>query len=337
MEGGAALGSSGGMAASLPRLAMETELQKLLSDEKARAEKHKVNYQQLKVEHMRLQDQIVELEAENKSTIEESRIVKDKYLTMYDACKRDLAEKIAEIEELKTKMITPQRLEVMKAGLIEELEGVQREKQRKQEQEVEDYRSALSKLRYELSFLKAEYEHTKAECHTQLEDMQKQQDIELKNLREDRDSAIQKVQMETGQDMMKVRTLQRENAQLHLQLKEVLIELEDTRAKGEKSGLDADSMARTQAKQLAEQGSHMRMLEAERESLKRQVESLMKELTSSGTEQSKLQAQVHELEKKNTVLKGHAEEVIHRPKVDLSDLKMDMLRQKGEVVKQPPA
>ena len=45
------LGSS--LSNQVPRVAMETELQKLLSDEKARAESHKVNYQQLKLEHMK--------------------------------------------------------------------------------------------------------------------------------------------------------------------------------------------------------------------------------------------------------------------------------------------
>ena len=46
---GADLGAS--LGSQLPRLTMETELQKLLADEKARAERHKINYQQLKVEH----------------------------------------------------------------------------------------------------------------------------------------------------------------------------------------------------------------------------------------------------------------------------------------------
>ena len=41
----------------------------------------------------------------------------------------------------------------------------------------------------------------------------------LKNLREDRDTAINKIQAETAQDMQKVRSLQRENAQMHLQVR----------------------------------------------------------------------------------------------------------------------
>ena len=42
-----------GLAATLPRLREETELQKMLADEKMRSEQHKNNYQALKAEHTR--------------------------------------------------------------------------------------------------------------------------------------------------------------------------------------------------------------------------------------------------------------------------------------------
>ncbi len=54
--GGISLGGSGGGAGwadNLPRLANETELQKMLADEKMRSEQHKTNYQTLKSEHTR--------------------------------------------------------------------------------------------------------------------------------------------------------------------------------------------------------------------------------------------------------------------------------------------
>lgn len=54
-------------------------------------------------------------------------------------------------------------------------------------------------------------------------------------------------------------------------------------------------------------------------------------MTSSNTS---LKGDMHELEKKNTVLRGHAEEVIHRSKVDIYDLKMDMLKQRRELEKE---
>ena len=52
---------SGATAASqwgetLPRLAQETELQKMLADEKMRSEQHRTNYQTLKAEHTRYDD-----------------------------------------------------------------------------------------------------------------------------------------------------------------------------------------------------------------------------------------------------------------------------------------
>lgn len=41
----------GGAMAEMPRLARETELHKMLTDEKMRSEQHKTNYQSLKAEH----------------------------------------------------------------------------------------------------------------------------------------------------------------------------------------------------------------------------------------------------------------------------------------------
>ena len=41
------------LAAALPRLAQETQLQKMLANEKMRSEQHKLNYQTLKAEHTR--------------------------------------------------------------------------------------------------------------------------------------------------------------------------------------------------------------------------------------------------------------------------------------------
>lgn len=47
------LGASLPVESQLPRLTQETELQKLLADERMRSEQHRTNYQQLKAEHTR--------------------------------------------------------------------------------------------------------------------------------------------------------------------------------------------------------------------------------------------------------------------------------------------
>jgi len=51
---GVPAGDGGPYSAALPHLMQETELQKMLADEKMRSEKHKTNYQMLKAEHTRL-------------------------------------------------------------------------------------------------------------------------------------------------------------------------------------------------------------------------------------------------------------------------------------------
>ena len=76
-------------------------------------------------------------------------------------------------------MVTPQRLELIRTQVAEEVEHTWREKTKKHEAEIEEYRSATSRLRYELSFLKAEYEHDSAENQKRLEDMAKQHDLEV--------------------------------------------------------------------------------------------------------------------------------------------------------------
>jgi len=50
---GASAGDGGSYSAALPRLMQETELQKMLADEKMRSDQHKTNYQMLKAEHTR--------------------------------------------------------------------------------------------------------------------------------------------------------------------------------------------------------------------------------------------------------------------------------------------
>ena len=80
-------------------------------------------------------------------------------------------------------------------------------------------------------------------------------------MRKERESIISKQQSETAHDTQKVRSLQRDNAQLHLKMKGLLTELEDIRAQRENLGLQSDHVARLQAKQLSEHAANIRALE----------------------------------------------------------------------------
>ena len=68
---------------------------------------------------------------------------------------------------------------MIRSQVHSELEITYREKYLKQEEEVKEAWANVSKLRYELSFLKAEYEHDKAEHARQMQDLKLHHDLEV--------------------------------------------------------------------------------------------------------------------------------------------------------------
>lgn len=71
--------------------------------------------------------------------------------------------------------------------------------------------------------------------------------------------------------------------------------------------------------------------QVEREALRRQVESLSRDISGSTDVHNKLSVRIHELEKENMVYKNRTEEVSHKSKVDLTNLKMEMLKQRSDL------
>ncbi|XP_063439266.1 centrosomal protein of 83 kDa-like isoform X1 [Mytilus trossulus] len=324
-------GSYPGLAQQLPQIATETELQKMLADERMRSQMHRTHYEQLKTEHHKLQDEYGKLEEEIKHTIEESRIVQEKYKLMYEQGKKEVAELHGEFEEAKSKVVTPQRLEIIRMQVVEEVEKTYKERYMKQEEEIEELRTGCNKYKYELSFLKSEYEHERIECQRILEECRLKHEAEVSNLRKEREATVSKIKKETIDDSERVRIVQRENAQLHMKLKTLNGELEEIRAHREKQGFETDSLTRVQQKQITEHVATVKSLEAERESLKKQVEQLQRDLALTGDTHNKLTGRIHELEKDNVILKNKVDEAIHRNKVELTNQKMEGLKQRGEL------
>ena len=62
-----------------------------------------------------------------------------------------------------------------------------------------------------------------------------------------------------------------------------------------------------------------------------QLESVTKELSNTHELQTSLTSRTHELEKENMKLKNRAEEVTHKSKVDMTNVKMAMLQERGEL------
>lgn len=75
--------------------------------------------------------------------------------------------------------VTPQKLDLIRMQLNEEIERTYHERFKNQEGEVEELRSTCNKLKHELFFLKSEYEHEQNESRQILGELKLQHDAEV--------------------------------------------------------------------------------------------------------------------------------------------------------------
>ncbi|XP_008574800.1 PREDICTED: centrosomal protein of 83 kDa isoform X2 [Galeopterus variegatus] len=106
----------------------QSEFQKMLIDERLRCERHKKNYQTLKAEHTRLQDECIKLQNELKHLLNEKQTQQEKFQLMFEELRGELLEKTEVLEKMMMQALTPQKLELLRAQIQQELETPMRER-----------------------------------------------------------------------------------------------------------------------------------------------------------------------------------------------------------------
>ncbi|XP_039560134.1 centrosomal protein of 83 kDa isoform X3 [Passer montanus] len=180
------------------------EILKLLMDEKMRSEHHKANYQTLRAEHLRLQEDYTKSQDELKRLLVEKETVHDKFQQLLADFQEQLLAKTQELEQVKQQVLTPQKLERLKAKIYEELESPMRERCQKLENEVEKYRTLYNKLRYDHTFLKSEFEHQKEEHAHILEEKKIKYEAEVKELKHSHKLEVTNVKLEAARTKSEV-------------------------------------------------------------------------------------------------------------------------------------
>ncbi|XP_075789459.1 centrosomal protein of 83 kDa [Pelodiscus sinensis] len=310
----------------------QAEIQKLLIDERMRCENHKTNYQTLKAEHTRLQDEYTKSQNEFKRLLAEKQTIHEKFQFLLAEIRGELLDKTRELEELKMQVLTPQKLELLKAQIQHELETPMRERFRKLDEEVEKYRTEYNKLRYEHTFLKSEFEHQKEEHTRILEEKKMKYDSEIARLDKDKEELHnQLLSVDPTRDNKRVEVLLREKAQLHQKLKGLEAEVAELRAERENSGMQAENVQRIQVRQLAEMQATMRSLEAEKQSAKLQTDHIEKELQMSNEQNTLLTSKLHKAEREINALTTKVDELKHSHKLEVTNVRLEAARAKSEV------
>ncbi|XP_030070463.1 centrosomal protein of 83 kDa [Microcaecilia unicolor] len=309
----------------------DTELQKMLIDERMRCELHKTHYQTLKAEHTRLQEEYRKSQNELKRFLVEKQTVHDKFQLLLAELRGELLDKTRELEELKLQVLTPQKLEVLKAQIQQELEMPRREQFRKLDEEVEKYRGEYNKLRYEQTFLKSEFEHQKEEHARILEEKKIKYEAEVARLEKDKEELHkQLISVDPTRDSKRVEVLLREKAQLHQKVKGLEGEVAELRAERENSGMQAENVQRIQVRQLAEMQATIRSLESEKQSVKLQLDRLEKELKMANEQNASMTSKLYKAEREINTLSSKVEELKHSHKLEITNIKLEAARAKSE-------
>ncbi|CAM9873965.1 unnamed protein product [Lampetra fluviatilis] len=313
-------------------LCPETEMQKMLMDERMRCEHHKTNYRTLKEEHTRLQDESLRTQAELKRVVTDMQSLQERFQLMVTELRGELLDKTREIEELRSQVPTPQRLELLKAQIQQELELPMRERLRRQEEEAERYRGEFNKLRYEQTVLKSEFEHQRAEHGRVLEETLLKHQAQLSELEKEKEALQSRLSGgEAAAEARRAEALLRERAQLLQRVRGLQTELEELQAQRGNSGLQADNVQRMQSRQIAESQANVRALEAEGQSLKLQVERLEEELRLSQEQCLQLSKKQNRAEREASSLNNKLEEMKHAHKLEMTNLRVDAGRARAEL------
>ncbi|KAM8981520.1 centrosomal protein of 83 kDa isoform X1 [Sarcophilus harrisii] len=308
------------------------EVQKLLIDEKFRCEHHKNNYQFLKTEHSRLQEEYRKSQNELKELLNEKQTLQEKFQLLLGELRKELLEKTKELENWKMQALTPQKLELLKTQIQEELETPMRERFRNLDEEVEKYRAEYNKLRYVYTFLKSEFEHQKEEHLRILEEEKIKYESEIERLEKDKKEIYdQLLNSDPTRESKRMEKLVGEKIQLCQKLKGLEAEITELRAEKENRGIQAENIQRIQGRQLAEMQATIRSLEAEKQSAKLQYDRIEKELQSTNEENTLLISKLHKAEREIIELTSKVEELKHSNKLEIADIKLEAARTKSEV------
>ncbi|KAI5608457.1 centrosomal protein of 83 kDa isoform X2 [Silurus asotus] len=307
---------------------LDTELKKILIDERMRCAKHKTNYQTLKAEYIRLKGKYTQSQAELRRMLSKKQVSQEKLQLLLAGLRGEVLDMTQELDELRLQVITPQRLKLLKAQLQQEMEVPIKERFNKLEEEAEKYRSKYNKLCYDFTFLKSMFDHQQEDHERVLKEQQIRYSADLALVKKEKEKLS--AQLQSGDcvtDGKRVEALLREKAQMHQRLCSLEAEVAEIRAERDSTRAQAENTQRIQLRQLAESQTALKTLESEKQSVCLQLDRVEKELRSSHEQHVVLTGKLHKAEREIHTLNSQVEENKHAYRLKLANV----LKARGEL------
>ncbi|XP_061618347.1 centrosomal protein of 83 kDa-like [Phyllopteryx taeniolatus] len=304
------------------------ELQHMLADLQSKCQTYKSNYNLLKIEHSSLQDELSHIQGE----VKRLQGQQEKLQSQLAERSRELIEKKREAEELRLQVMTPKRLDLLRAQVQQDLEAPVRERFNKLEEEAEKYRSEFNKLRYAFTVLNSQLEHQKEEHVGVLEGQKMRYEVEIAHLKKEKENVV--AQYHTADPLYErkqVELLLKEKAQLTVWLKGLQAEVDELQAKKDDSDQQAENIQLCQNRRLTESQAAVKSLESELRCVSLRLERADGELQLSQEQNSQLAGQLHKTKKEGNSLACQIESLKLSHKTEADNVKLEFTRSKGEV------
>jgi len=317
---------------AIPRDAVE--LQKLLIDERMRCETHKTNYQTLKEEHTRLQEQNIKIDNEltelhqMKEATEDQNFQKNEII---DALNNRLDCKDQELKVIRTQIVDPAKLEALKGEISRELEEPIKQHMISMDKEVEKYRTDYNKMRYQYTILKTEFEHVEEKKQRALDEQSLRFKTEISALKYERDELLDSLNCKPKTDENELLQLKKMKTHLEQRCNVLEDELNEERKSKEYISREASATQKTLAQDLIKIETNIKTLETEKRSIEIQGERHKKDLKEANDRISNLCHELQDACKDSSNLKSELEECQHRRKLTESEHKVELLKVKGEL------
>ena len=301
-----------------PRATVSTskvlELQRLLKEEHERSEQRKSNYQVLKSEHVKLQNDFLAIQSELKNVLEETKLVSDKKSTDIAQLRSQLESKDQQIADLK-RDIAERDPSLLKAKFSKELQ----EPIKRLEKERDQLERDNERLNYDLRMAKQQVEHAEKEVIDQVERTRLSYEAEINLVRKEKEELRAKfVELSNMPDSAKILSLIQENTKLKAKLNTFQDTCEEAENHLKKFQAKLDELV---AEHEQAEANHAREMEAARSALSAAVDQahqiddrLRSTERTAANERSSLETRIKEHEDERRKLRSENEHLMTQVK-----------------------
>lgn len=300
----------------------------LLSKLRTEKEEFRARFEESNVNSLELQQEqaalMIALETEQSSR----ESAEARYQQQVAGWEAELAERSAEIDGLRDKVLTQEDIDMLRFRLIEELERPHQERAANLEQELSRFRELYQKARRSHEMLKEQFDHQRV--HTD------QFQAELDNLRQaEVDDLRRKVEEMTAaandeKALKEIRTLRRDITSYEMKIANLTAEIDELVAQKEANTREYDQSMRLKDRINQELAAKVNSTTSEIDSQRLHINRVQEELGMSQARLSEVKKSNHEGEKARIALQSAADEQAHRTETEIGQLKMGFTKRKGE-------